>query len=53
MRKKNKADEKVSSKKRKQESHQFETMSQVQNRYGKGRQQNGSDGGRHVTANNH
>jgi len=26
-------------------SHEFETMSQIQNRYGKGRQVNGSDGG--------
>ena len=28
----------------KKESHQFETMSQKQNRTGKGRQKNGSDG---------
>lgn len=25
-------------------SHEFETMSQVQNRYGKGRERNGTDG---------
>jgi hypothetical protein len=37
---------KVSSKKTKEEnqSHEYETMSQIQNRYGKGREQNGSDG---------
>lgn len=29
---------------KKRESHEFETMSQIQNRYGKGRQKNGSDG---------
>jgi hypothetical protein len=26
-------------------SHPFETMSQIENRYGKGREKNGSDGG--------
>ena len=26
-------------------THEYETMSQVQNRYGKGREHNGSDGG--------
>ena len=30
---------------RKNQSHEFETMSQIQNRYGKGREHNGSDGG--------
>ena len=37
---------KASSKKRKSEtqSHEFETMSQIQNRYGKGREKSGSDG---------
>jgi hypothetical protein len=34
----------VSSKKEKSKSHEFETMSQIQNRYGKGREKNGSDG---------
>ena len=36
----------VASKKNRTEeqSHEFETMSQVQNRYGNGRQKNGSDG---------
>jgi hypothetical protein len=29
---------------KKRESHPFETMSQIQNRYGKGRQKTGSDG---------
>ncbi len=29
---------------KKEEGQQFETMSQKQNRHGKGRQQNGSDG---------
>jgi hypothetical protein len=28
------------------QSHEYETMSQIQNRYGKGREQSGSDGGR-------
>lgn len=38
--------EKISSKKLKneQEQHPYETMSQIQNRYGKGREKNGSDG---------
>jgi hypothetical protein len=46
MQEKNKANEKkVSSKKKKDASHEFETMSQIQNRYGKGREKNGSDGG--------
>lgn len=40
---------KTSSKKtkarKKDDPRQFETMSQVQNRYGKGRERNGSDGG--------
>jgi hypothetical protein len=36
------------------QSHEYETMSQVQNRYGKGRQQNGSDGGsNHGRGSNH
>jgi len=29
------------------EKHPFETMSQVQNRYGKGRERSGSDGTKH------
>jgi hypothetical protein len=37
---------KSTSKKRGEEKHEFETMSQIQNRYGNGRQQSGSDGGR-------
>lgn len=39
---------KASSKKIKGErqSHEFETMSQIQNRYGNGREKSGSDGGR-------
>lgn len=39
---------KVSSKKKKDEmqSHEYETMSQIQNRYGNGREKNGSDGSR-------
>ncbi len=39
---------KVSSEKKKNgtTSHAYETMSQIQNRYGKGREHNGSDGGR-------
>ncbi len=37
---------KSTSKKRGAEKHEFETMSQIQNRYGQGRQQSGSDGGR-------
>jgi hypothetical protein len=38
---------KASSKKVKDESrsHEYETMSQIQNRYGKGRERSGSDGG--------
>jgi hypothetical protein len=37
---------KVSSHKKrdKMQSHEYETMSQIQNRYGKGRQHSGSDG---------
>jgi hypothetical protein len=36
---------KISKKEKKEErSHEFETMSQVQNRYGHGREKNGSDG---------
>jgi hypothetical protein len=37
---------KVSSQKKrdKMQSHEYETMSQIQNRYGKGRQHSGSDG---------
>lgn len=37
---------KVSSSKKKNEtqSHEYETMSQIQNRYGKGREHSGSDG---------
>ncbi|HEU4471223.1 MAG TPA: hypothetical protein VFR58_09075 [Flavisolibacter sp.] len=33
-----------SPKKKKTDSHEFETMSQIQNRYGKGREKSGSDG---------
>ena len=38
---------KVTSSKKKsdKQSHEYETMSQVQNRYGKGREHKGSDGG--------
>lgn len=45
--KKNKSRTKISSKRRIEESrsHEFETMSQIQNRYGKGRKKSGSDGG--------
>ena len=40
-----KANKKTTKRDRKKErSHEFETMSQIQNRYGNGRQQNGSDG---------
>jgi hypothetical protein len=35
----------VKGKKDESKTHEFETMSQVQNRYGKGREHNGSDGG--------
>jgi len=35
---------KPASGKKKRETHEFETMSQIQNRYGKGRQKSGSDG---------
>ena len=37
---------KTSSKRKKDlyQSHEFETMSQIQNRYGKGREHSGSDG---------
>ena len=49
MRNKNtKADKKKTSSKRKHsstQSHEYETMSQIQNRYGKGREHSGSDGG--------
>jgi len=40
-----KTNKKTTKRDRKEErSHEFETMSQIQNRYGKGRQRNGSDG---------
>lgn len=44
--KENKSKTKPASKKRSSErtSHEYETMSQQQNRYGNGRKQNGSDG---------
>jgi len=44
--KKNKTKTKVPSKRRNDEgkAHEFETMSQIQNRYGKGRAKTGSDG---------
>ena len=44
-----KADRKKSSSKRKDDpiqSHEYETMSQIQNRYGNGRKKSGSDGSR-------
>lgn len=47
---------KASSQKKKNEmqSHEYETMSQIQNRYGKGRKHNGSDGsGNEVRGSNH
>jgi hypothetical protein len=46
---------KTSSKKLKheQEEHPYETMSQIQNRYGKGRKKSGSDGGRNDGFSNH
>lgn len=34
-------------------SHEYETMSQIQNRYGNGRQRNGSDGGTSDGSSNH
>jgi len=43
----NKTNKKKNSSKRKDDlvqSHEYETMSQIQNRYGKGREHNGSDG---------
>lgn len=49
MRNKNSKKEKAKTSSRKQsgrhQSHEYETMSQIQNRYGKGREHNGSDGG--------
>jgi len=38
---------------KKEEARKYETMSQVQNRQGKGRERNGSDGGAQVTGSNH
>lgn len=38
---------------KKENSQKFETMSQAQNRRGKGRIRNGSDGGAQVSGNNH
>lgn len=49
MRDKNKVSKvKTTSKTKKNEgrSHEYETMSQIQNRYGNGRKHNGSDGSR-------
>jgi hypothetical protein len=42
------AKKKTSSKRKKTsiQSHEYETMSQIQNRYGNGRRKSGSDGGR-------
>ncbi len=45
MNKKNKSvKSKISSRSKKNQSHEYETMSQIQNRYGKGREKSGSDG---------
>jgi hypothetical protein len=43
-----KNNKKISSNKKRTESqpHEYETMSQIQNRYGKGREKSGSDGSR-------
>lgn len=35
---------KTASRKKGSDAHEFETMSQIQNRYGKGREKSGSDG---------
>ena len=53
MKEKNK---KVVSKKvsvKKEDARQYETMSQWQNRHGKGRERNGSDGGAQARGSNH
>jgi hypothetical protein len=44
MRGKKKDVKKVSKKKTQDKSHEYETMSQIQNRYGNGREKPGSDG---------
>lgn len=47
--KKSKTNKKKTSSKRNEnpmQSHEYETMSQIQNRYGNGRKKSGSDGGR-------
>ena len=38
------APKKKAAAKKKTDSHEFDTMSQIQNRYGKGREKSGSDG---------
>jgi hypothetical protein len=43
----------ASAKKKTRDAHEFETMSQIENRYGKGRQQNGSDGENQIRGSNH
>ena len=41
---KQKASSKKESRRNDAQAHEYETMSQIQNRYGHGREQNGSDG---------
>ena len=53
MKEKNKKGLKKNVSVKKEASNKYETMSQVQNRYGKGRERNGSDGGAQVSGSNH
>jgi hypothetical protein len=53
MKERNKKTESKNVSVKKEDSRKFETMSQAQNRHGKGRERNGSDGGSQVSGNNH
>jgi len=53
MKERNKKTERKNVAVKKEDPRKFETMSQAQNRHGKGRERNGSDGGSQVSGNNH
>jgi hypothetical protein len=53
MKEKNKKTGKKNVSVRKDEARQYETMSQAQNRHGKGRKRNGSDGADQARGSNH
>jgi hypothetical protein len=53
MKEKNRKAEKKNSSVKKENPRNYETMSQAQNRHGKGRERNGSDGNAQVKGSNH